>query len=250
MLRNRADRWGWVRVAVVLAFVLVWTSAPAASASERAEVLRYELTWNGAKAGHGDITTKTDSRVVNVTAQAVSDGPLKTLIELWTRVQATFTARTLMPQAYNFALKWSLGAPELVNLVFDHDTNVVQVNKQRGTDQESHSERFQGVYDPLTAMYVLRSQKDFTRPVFVDIYDGKDKARLQVQQVGKEHLQVRTGVHPAICLTLRLQKLSGDKSEIGTGKLWISDDRHRIPLLLTSSPIVGTIRCELVEAKP
>jgi hypothetical protein len=249
MLRTYADTWRLVWFLVVAVFGFVLTSGHATSALDRHEVLRYELTWNGAKAGHGDITTKTDSRVVTVTAQAVSDGALKTLIELWTRAQATFTAGTLLPQVYNFALKSNLGSPELVNLVFDHENNLVQVNKQRGSEQESHSERFQGMYDPITAVFVLRSQKDFRRPVFVNIYDGKDKARLEVAQVGTEPLQLRTGVHPAICLTLRLQKLSGDKSEIGTGKLWISDDRYRIPLLLTASPIVGTIRCELVDSK-
>lgn len=233
---------------IIIAF-LTGGGKLSAIAQERAEVLRYEVTWNGAKAGHGDITTKTNSQMVSVTAQAVSDGTLKTLVDLWTRVQATFTARTLMPQVYNFALRSNLGAPELVNLVFDHSTNVVQVNKQRGAEQESHSERFQGLYDPITAVYVLRSQKDFARPTFVDIYDGKDKARLFVHQLRREHIQLRTGVYPAICLNLRLQKLSGDKSEIGTGKLWISDDHHRIPLLLTSSPLVGTIRCELIDAK-
>jgi hypothetical protein len=59
---------------------------------------------------------------------------------------------------------------------------------------------------------------------------------------------VKTGVHSAIRLNLRLIKLTGDKEEI-KGDLWISDDPNRIPLLLTSSPLVGTIRFELVHAQ-
>jgi hypothetical protein len=216
---------------------------------ERSEVLRYEVTWNGSKAGHGDISTKIDSKRVSVIAQAVSDGVLKTLVELWSRVQATFSANTFKPQSYNFQLKSNLGGPELVDLTFDHKTNLVQVNKQKGSEKESHSEKFGGHCDPITAVYMLRHQKDLSKPMFVDIYDGKDRSRLFVDPAGQGYVTVKTGSHPAYCLNLRLVKLGGDKKELATGKLWISSDPNRIPLLLTSSPILGTIRFELVQAQ-
>jgi len=216
---------------------------------ERSELLRYEVTWNGNKAGHGDITTKMDSKQVSVIAQAVTDGVLKALVELWSRVQATFTANTFKPQSYSFQLRSNLGGPELVALTFDHKTNLVQVNKQKGNEKESHSEKFTGHCDPITAVFMLRHQKDLSKPMFVDIYDGKDRSRLFVNPAGMGYVTVKTGSHPAYCLDLRLVKLGGDKKEIATGKLWISNDPHRIPLLLTSSPILGTIRFELIQAQ-
>jgi hypothetical protein len=96
---------------------------------------------------------------------------------------------------------------------------------------------------------MLRHQKDLSKPMFVDIYDGKDRSRLFVNPAGLGQVTVKTGSHAAYCLDLRLVKLGGDKKEVGTGKLWISNDQHRIPLLLTSSPILGTIRFELVQAQ-
>jgi len=216
---------------------------------ERSELLRYEVTWNGNKAGHGDIMTKMDAKQVSVIAQAVTDGVLKALVELWSRVQATFTANTFKPQSYSFQLKSNLGGPELVDLAFDHKTNLVQVNKQKGNEKESHSEKFSGHCDPITAAFMLRHQKDLTKPMYVDIYDGKDRSRLFVNPAGTGYVTVKTGSHPAYCLDLRLVKLGGDKQELGKGRLWISNDPHRIPLLLTSSPIVGTIRFELIQAQ-
>jgi hypothetical protein len=218
-------------------------------AAEKTELLRYEVTWNGNKAGHGDITSKTDGKQVSVTCQAVSDGVLKTLVEIWSRVQATFTPATFRPQTYQFHLKSNLGKPEQVELAFDHKTQLVQVNKQKGSERESHSEQFTGVYDPITAVFLLRNQKDFSKPMFVDIYDGKDRSRLLVTPVGMESVKVKSGVHQAFCCALRLVKLSGDRKEIATGRLWISSDENRIPLLLTSNPLVGTIRFELVQAQ-
>jgi len=240
------------KVVIAAAVTACWFLAVGVSdclCLERSEVLRYEVTWNGNKAGHGDIATKRDSKQISVTAQAVSDGVLKTLLELWSRVQATFSANTFKPQSYSFQLKSNLGGPELVDLTFDHKTNLVQVNKQKGSERECHSEKFAGHCDPITAAFMLRHQKDLSKPMFVDIYDGKDRSRLFVNPAGLGHVTVKTGSHAAYCLDLRLVKLGGDKKELGTGKLWISNDQHRIPLLLTSSPILGTIRFELVQAQ-
>jgi hypothetical protein len=236
----------WVAVLLVMSFLFVWSQC--AVAAERSEILRYEVTWNGNKAGHGDITTKANHKEVTVIAQAVSDGVLKTLVELWSQIHATFTPKTFRPQSYKFHMKSNLANTELVDLAFDHKTQLVQVNKQKGSERESHCEKFSGIYDPITAAYLLRHQPDLSKPMFVDIYDGKARSRLLVNPVGNENLKVKAGVHPAVCLDLRLVKMTGDKNEV-TGKLWISNDEHRIPLLLTSSPIVGTIRFELVQAQ-
>lgn len=235
---------------MVAAACLLWGGPVRVFATEHCEILRYEVTWNGSKAGHGDITTTSNSRSINVIAQAVSDGVLKAIVEIWSRVQATFSARSFQPQEYQFHLKSSLSNPEVIDLTFDHRSQLVQVNKQKGSERECHSEKFTGHYDPISAIYLLRHQKDFTKPMFVDIYDGKDRSRLLVNYVGIEPVKLRTGEHEAICLNLRLMKLTGgDKGEIATAKLWISNDRNRIPLLMTSSPLVGTVRCELVDAQ-
>jgi len=236
-------------VAILAACFCTVLPATFTQASERAEILRYEVTWNGNKAGHGDITTKTNSNHVSVIAQAVSDGVLKALFEIWSRVQATFTPGTFKPKTYTFNLKSNVLRHELVDLNFDHDSNMVQVNKVLGDRQECHSESFSGAYDPITAVFLLRSQKDFSKPSYVDIYDGKDRSRLFVNPAGLEHVRIKTGLHPAVCLQLRLVKLGGNKEELATGRLWISNDHRRIPLLLTSSPLVGTIRFELVQAQ-
>ena len=50
-------------------------------------------------------------------------------------------------------------------------------------------------------------------------------------------------------MNLRLERLGREPKEIAKGKLWISNDENRIPLLLTSTPIVGNIRFELVQAQ-
>ena len=62
-------------------------------------------------------------------------------------------------------------------------------------------------------------------------------------------INIKAGSLSAIRMDLRLDKLGREPREIAKGKLWISNDEKRIPLLLTSSPIVGTVRFELVQAQ-
>ena len=235
-------------IAVIL-ISCIFSFSPSSYSAEKEEILRYEVTWNGNKAGHGDITTRANVGHVNVTVQAVSDGVLKSFCEIWSRIHCTFTADGFKPKSYNFALKSNVARSENVGLLFDDKTGMVQVRKQAGNENENHSETVRGAYDPVTAVCLLRSQKDLSKPMFVDIYDGKDRARLYVDPVGTERIQVKAGVHPAVRLHLKLVKLGKENEEIGNGKLWISDDSKRIPLLLTSSPIVGTIRFELIHAQ-
>lgn len=239
----------FLRISTLLVLSLLVICSNLGRASETSELLRYEVTWNGNKAGHGDITTRKDGKQVNVIVQAVSDGALKTLVEIWSRIQATFALNTFQPKSYQFVLKSNLLRNELVDLNFDHENKIVQIKKQSGSESESKSEKVTGIYDPISAVFLLRSQKSLNKSLYVDIFDGKDKARLLVVPTGQEHVKTKAGVHKALCFDLRLTKLGGEKKEIATGKLWISDDHHRIPLLLTSSPILGTIRFELVQAQ-
>ena len=234
---------------LVISVLLHFTYDSFADSKDQVEFLKYEVTWNGSKAGHGDVTTKANSGKLNVTAQAVSDGALKALVEIWSRIQATFSAKTLQPETYRFHLRSNLLRSEVVDLNFDHQTSSVKVSKHKGDEVESHSEKVSGLYDPISAVYLLRRQKDLARPLYVDIFDGKDKARLYVSPNGQEQINIKSGSHDAVRLDLRLVKLASDQKEIATGKLWVSNDQRRIPLLLTSSPIVGVIRFELIHAQ-
>jgi Protein of unknown function (DUF3108) len=240
-------RWASVAAAVVV-FAAFSDVRPSLGATPT-EILRYEVSWNGKRAGHGDITTVHDAKRTSVTVQAVSDGALKAVLEFWSRVQATFGAASFRPEKYVYQLKSNILRSELVDLSFDHGTGLVTVNKLLGTARECHSEKIAQVYDPVSAIYRLRRQRDFSKPVCVDIYDGKARSRLFVSAGAVEPVAVKCGLYHGIGLEFRLLKLTGDKEELIAGKVWISNDIHRVPLLLTSSHQVGTVRLELLQVE-
>ncbi len=224
-------------------------SSDTARAAKPDEVLRYELTWNGQKAGHGNVAISRNAELVDVVVFAVSDGVVKSIAEIWCQVNSTFAAKTLKPASYRFQLKSNLLASEVVDLSFDQNKGLVAVNKHKRDEHESHVEQIGSAYDPLTAAFLLRSQKDLLKPMYVDIYDGKARARLFVTPGGQEQISVQGGTYPACRLGLRLVRLTGDKGEVGKALLWISDDEHRIPLLLKAPHITGMFRFELVSVE-
>ncbi|MFC1834703.1 DUF3108 domain-containing protein [Thermodesulfobacteriota bacterium] len=236
-----------LRLATAILGILICVSG--VPAKESSEILRYVVTWNGAKAGHGDITTKSNSRKVDVTVHAVSDGALRKILEVWSRVKGSFSARSFRPRNYQFLLRSNLLRTEVVDLQFDHKSGHVTICKQKGDEKERHKEKLASYYDPVTAGCLLRSQRHFRKPMRVDIFDGKDKARLFIRPAARGQLTVKGGSFPAVGLDVRLVKLTGDKKEIGKGRLWLSNDRYRIPLLLISSALIGKVRFELVKVE-
>lgn len=248
IMSTKRYNWGNALVIAVLLSVVTFLGHSVSFAARTGEILRYQVTWNGNQAAHGDITTQAKEGEISIIAQAVTDGVVKKIFEVWSRVQGSFSAKDLKPRWYKFHLRSNMLKTEHVDLSFDHKTGLVKVSKQKGDEREEHSEKIRAVYDPITASYLLRKQ-DFVKPSYVDIYDGKDRVRLFVNPIGKEQIHVPAGTFPALKLNIRLVKLSGDKEEVAKARLWISDDKRRIPLLLTSSPVVGTIRFELVAVE-
>jgi hypothetical protein len=213
------------------------------------EVYFYEVTWNGAKAAHGDITTYWKDGLVEVYAVAVTDNPLKRVLDIWSKVQATFHPKTIRPKWYQYRLRSNLLRSEVVDLKFNHRKGEVAVSKYRGDSEEKHKEKIATAYDPISAAFLLRRRMASNQPISINIYDGKDRAKLIATPAGSGSVQVKGGRFRSSKWHFRVLRITGDRREVAKGYLWVSDDSDKIPLLLTSRPVVGTIRFELVRVQ-
>ena len=235
-------------VVSLIAINIVLTALPSFGRAQAGtkEVYFYEVTWNGAKAAHGDITTYWKDGLVEVYAVAVTDNPLKRVLDIWSKVQATFHPKTLLPRRYKYQLRSNLLRSEIVDLKFDHQSGVVTVSKHRGDSKEQHKEKIASAHDPISAAFVLRQRMVANQSTSINIYDGKDRAKLVLTPAGTGSLHVKGGTFRSSKWHFRVLKITGDKREVAKGYLWVSDDSDKIPLLLTSRPVVGTVRFELV----
>ena len=127
---------------------------------------------------------------------------------------------------------------------FEQDSN--KVRTQNNEDYTVPN----GVQDMLSSFYYARSldfssakmNDVFIIPAFVD-----DKVEyLRVKYKGKESIKVRKGKYA--CLKFNPIVLEGrvfkDDDDV---TVWISDDENKIPILIQSKIIVGSIKAELNE---
>jgi hypothetical protein len=101
--------------------------------------------------------------------------------------------------------------------------------------------------DALSALYFVRTQDlSVGSSVFVDNFtDGKEYA-LEVKVLKKERIEVKAGTFDCIVVEPLTQSVGVFKHE-GRLKVWLTDDRLKMPVLMRSKVLVGSISAELTS---
>ena len=108
----------------------------------------------------------------------------------------------------------------------------------------------ESAYDPLTILFIARLQsikvgKPFTLPVT----DGKQYIDSKIQVIKKEKINTELGIFNTHLLQLGLKGIGGvfKKSKNASIRIWIADDRYKIPIKLKSKVAIGSFRAVLVS---
>jgi len=128
-------------------------------------------------------------------------------------------------------------------------------HRQYEFDQVNHTVVYKGdtievapyVQDALSILYYVRTQKlEVGKSLFIDNFtDGKNYP-LEVKVHGRE--KVKTDAGEFECLVLEpLLRSSGIFKHEGKLKVYVTDDRMRLPVILKSKVVVGSITAELTD---
>ena len=108
-----------------------------------------------------------------------------------------------------------------------------------------------GTFDPLAIFYAFRTinvinEKEVERP----ISDGKKCVLGKLNIIKTEKIRLSGKEYDAILVEPRLEHVEGifERSDEATLKIWVTADKHHIPLRIKSSVIVGNFVGELVSA--
>lgn len=103
------------------------------------------------------------------------------------------------------------------------------------------------VQDALSALYYIRTQD--LKPgqsLFIDSFADGKLYKLEVRVLKKERITVKAGTFD--CLVVEpLMKAVGVFKHQGNLKVWLTDDRLRMPVLMKSKVLVGSISAELTD---
>ncbi len=103
------------------------------------------------------------------------------------------------------------------------------------------------VQDALSALYFVRTQPlEIGKSLYLDNFvDGK-KYKMEVRVLKKERIKVAAGSFDCVVVEPLTQSVGVFKNE-GTLTVWLTDDRLRMPVLMKSKILVGSISAELTD---
>jgi uncharacterized protein DUF3108 len=127
------------------------------------------------------------------------------------------------------------------------------VNQDRGVATTDNGQRIDipvGTYDYLSLFYAIRTFNIAPpkRNAISILVEGKPKT-LFVSSIKRETIELGQQKIPAIALSLTTDDPQSDKYQF---RMWISNDRRRLPLRITCQTEIGTVRADLaiVPAAP
>ncbi len=105
------------------------------------------------------------------------------------------------------------------------------------------------IHDVLGAFYQMRTMPlAVGSSVWIDVHDIRDRYSLEVKVIGRERLKVPAGTFDCLIIEPLLES-SGLFRKEGDMQVWITDDEHRMPVMMKSWLYFGRVFAKLTSYK-
>lgn len=224
---------------------------PAGAPFQVGEELQYRISWGVIPAGKGTLTipdrTGTDG-AYHIVTTARSNSFVDTFYKVRNRIETYLD----LDRSYSLGYKkiQHEGAHNRdVDLVFDHKNREVTLIKN-GKVKNSLTIP-DPIHDPLSAIYYLRTIRDWDREPVLNVTDGNKNYQVRIQILGKETVKTPLGFFNTIKIepTIEDMEIIFDKKRDGKLYIWLTDDGKRIPVKMRSELAFGSIQVLLQEVK-
>ncbi|MBN2564885.1 MAG: DUF3108 domain-containing protein [Candidatus Eisenbacteria bacterium] len=130
-------------------------------------------------------------------------------------------------------------------VIFDHGRSVAIYPEQDGRVVPMAP----GSQDILTSLYYVRMMDlEVGRSVYIDNHADKKNYPLEIKVLRRDRISVGAGRFD--CLVVEpVMRTSGLFRHKGKLTVWLTDDDRRMPVLMKSKVIIGSISAELVEVR-
>jgi len=127
-----------------------------------------------------------------------------------------------------------------ISVVFDQENHLAIYNNSQDTFAVAEY-----VQDVLSAFYFIRTQDlKVGKSLFVDNHTDKKNYPLEVKVLRKERVKVPAGTFDCVVVEPIL-KASGIFKQKGSLTVWLTDDEIKMPVLMKSKVVIGSISTEL-----
>lgn len=217
------------------------------------ETLQFSATFNQLEAGSGEIQLQreqlTDGReVFRFLGKARTSELIDYLYKRRDNAEATFSMRDYSPLSFLLLSREGDRRREY-DVQYDPQTKTLVGSMKRNSRVREQSLPADNVYDPASALYLLRSRDMVPgTPVEAQVFIGKGYYRFVAQVHEKEMIEVDGKKRLALRLHPEVYSLEKDTHENILPQettLWVSADPMHIPLKFESETMWGSIVVEL-----
>ena len=131
-----------------------------------------------------------------------------------------------------------------ISMIFDQENHLAIYNSGKDTFEVAEYAQ-----DVLSAFYFVRTQElTVGKSIFVDNHTDKKNYPLEVKVLRKERVKVDAGEFDCVVVE-PLLKTPGIFKQKGSLTIWLTDDETKMPVLMKSKVIIGSISTELISYK-
>lgn len=210
------------------------------------EKLTFLIRWGPLHAGTAvmeipEITRVQNRKVYRVVSRAESNSFFSTFYKVRDRAESFIDIEGIFSWRFEKHLREGKFKADVIE-IYDQKRNLVITRKD--TVQAPPF-----VQDVLSALYYVRTQDLIVgTSIAVDNYASGKIYPLEVKVLRRERVKVPAGVFDCIVVKPIL-KSTGIFQQKGSLKVWLTDDRRRMPVLMKSEIVIGSIVAELTDYK-
>jgi len=207
------------------------------------ECLRFSIKFGVVRAGNATLAVeavpgRTEGPVVRFVSTASSSRFFSTFFRVEDRITSEWAVLPAQPLRFEKHVHEGKYSRD-VQVRFDHDAGVAVY------DDGTESPISPGVQDILSAFYYVRT-RDLHPGAEIVIPNHADRKNhsLRVRVLKRETVKVKAGRFRCVVVEPLLESAGLFKQE-GKLRIWLTDDRRRMPVLMKSKVAVGAITAEL-----
>ena len=146
-----------------------------------------------------------------------------------------------------------------LTIVFDRAAKIARTTKEKVYKKKSSTKDISfktGLDIPAALFYVRTLKFSMGKTESLEVLDSDKLYSIEMTPVARERIEVTAGTYETLALDVRVRQLNGSKSERSeqeakykTIRVWISDDKARLPVRMKSEVFVGSVYAELVSVK-
>jgi hypothetical protein len=212
------------------------------------ERLEFSVGYGMIKAGTAvmeipDMVKLDGKKCYHIISTAESNKFFSVFFKVDDRVESFMEAHGLYSLRYDKHLREGKFKSDM-SMTFDQENHLALYNNGKDTFQVPEY-----VQDVLSAFYFVRTQNlEIGKSILVDNHTDKKTYPLEVRVLRKEKVKVPAGEFNCVVVEPML-KTPGIFEQKGSLTVWLTDDEVKMPVLMKSKVIIGSISTELVSYK-